>query len=270
VIARLHPLLFLLAIFLGRSLPAQTVLDTRLQTIDFEQRLGQQVSLDLPFRDEAGRAVTLRDYFHGKPIVFVPGYYGCPMLCRALATGLTNALRDLPWTIGNQFEVVSFSIDPHETSALAEQKKRSYLKAYGRPGAESGWHFLTGDEPAIRGLAGQIGFHYFYDAASKQFAHPSGLVVLTPSGRVSHYLFGVNFATSELDNALRDASGARIGPAIRRLILLCFHYQPLTGRYSFVALWVLRGTALVLLALLGLWIASALRSERSRIGKASG
>jgi protein SCO1/2 len=258
-------------LFGSMSMPAaQTPLDDALGKVDFQQNLRQRISLSLPFRDETGLPVTLGRYFNDRPVLLVPGYYECPMLCRVMATGLSGALRDLSLTAGKNFEVVFFSIDPHETPALAAEKKRNYLGVYSRPGTEQGWHFLTGDSAAIRQLTDEIGFRYQYDAASKQFAHPSGIVVLTRGGVISHYLFGVSFPVEDLRAAITNASGGGVGSAVRRLILLCFHYQPLTGRYSNLTIFVLRAGALgLLLALIG-WVVSAIRSEKPQSSKTVG
>ncbi|HWI58283.1 MAG TPA: SCO family protein, partial [Bacillota bacterium] len=191
--------------------PAQALSDTTLAGISFEQKLNTQVSLDLPFRDEAGNPVRLGNYFGHKPVILVLGYYECPMLCSLVLNGMVESLEDLKWSIGNQFEVVNISINPRESPALAAAKKRNYLKRYGRAGAEPGWHFLTGEEPAIQRLADEVGFQYAYDAASRQYAHPSGLIILTPEGKVARYFFGVTFASSEVYAALKAASGNQIG-----------------------------------------------------------
>ena len=265
---RRHMVMMALVLFAYTPrLCAQTDLDAQLQKVDFEQRPGEQVSLGLPFRDEHGNEVTLASYAHGKPMVLVPGYYECPMLCRAVGTGLINALRDLPLTPGSDFELISVSIDPAETPALAAQKKQSYLNAYRKAGGEAGWHFLTGNEAAIRQLAAEIGFRYYYDPRSKQFAHPSGVVVLTPTGKISHYLFGVNFSSEDLRGAVTDAAGERSGSVIRRLLLMCFHYQPITGRLALAALNVVRVAGAAVVVGMITWIVRALRAEKHRASK---
>jgi protein SCO1/2 len=187
-----------------------------------------------------------------------------------MATGLSEALRDLTLTVGKDFNVVFFSIDPNETPALAAEKKRSYLRVYSRPGTEHGWHFLTGQPAAIRELTNEIGFRYYYDSVSKQFAHPSGVVVLTPHGEISHYLFGVSFVKEDLRAAIANASGGGIGSAVQRLVLLCFHYQPLTGRYSNLTIFVLRAMALALLLALVAWVISSIRAENPQPSKPIG
>jgi protein SCO1/2 len=235
-----------------------------LRDVGFDQRLGAQVPLDLPFRDETGRTVTLRDYTGDKPVLLVPAYYECPMLCTLVLNGVVSALRALPFDIGREFRVVTVSFNPHETSELAAQKKGNYLEQYRRPGAAEGWHFLVGDETSIRPLMEAIGFRYAWDAEAKQYAHASGLVVLTPGGRLSHYFYGVEFAPRDLRLALVEASNERIGSFVDQLLLFCFHYDPATGRYSRVALGAIRAGGVLTLVALGGFIALMLRRERAQ------
>ena len=237
-----------------------------LRDVGFDQRLGQAIPLDLAFRDEAGQAVTLRDYFGTHPVLLVPAYYECPMLCTLVLNGVVSALRALAFDVGREFTVVTFSFNPAETSALAAAKKATYVGDYRRPGAETGWHFLTGDEASIDALTAAIGFRYAYDETQRQYAHASGIVVLTPEGRISHYFLGVEYAPNDLRLALVEASQHRIGSVVDELLLFCFHYDPATGRYSRVALDVVRaGGAATLLALVAA-VALMLRHERPRAG----
>jgi protein SCO1/2 len=218
--------------FAASSIPANTLTDPRLAEIKFDQKLNNTISLNLHFRDENGKDVRLGDYFSKKPVILVLGYYGCPMLCTLVLNGMVEGLQDIRWTIGKEYEVINVSIDPSETPSLAAAKKHSYLKRYGRDGAEAGWHFLTGDSDAIRRLADEVGFEYAYDSASNQYAHPSGLVILTSEGKISGYQFGVTYSPRELFASLNNASSHKIGSRIQELILLCFHYRPITGRYG--------------------------------------
>ncbi|HEX3626005.1 MAG TPA: SCO family protein [Verrucomicrobiae bacterium] len=215
-----------------RRAGAQSLSDDQLLSVTFEQNLNSQINRDLQFRDENGHDVRLGDYFGKKPVVLVLGYYQCPMLCTLTLNGLVQAMEDMKWTVGRDFEIINVSIDPRETPALAQAKKNNYLKKYGRAGADAGWHFLTGGEPAIHELTTEAGFKYVFDPASKQYAHPSGVVILTPDGKISRYLFGVTYHASDLFASLRDASGEKIGSPIQQLILLCFHYNPITGKYG--------------------------------------
>jgi protein SCO1 len=214
------------------SIPSDTLTDSRLADIKFDQKLNNTISLDLHFRDEEGKDVRLADYFSKKPVILGLGYYGCPMLCTLVLNGMVEGLQDIRWNIGKEYDVINVSIDPSETPSLAAAKKRSYLKRYGREGAETGWHFLTGDSDSIQRLADEVGFRYAYDSASKQYAHPSGLVILTPEGKISGYQFGVTYSPRELFSSLNNASSRKIGSRIQDLILLCFHYRPITGRYG--------------------------------------
>ena len=203
-----------------------------LQEIGFDQRLGEALPLDAPFTDEQGRAVKLGDYFGKRPVVLSFVYYECPMLCTIGLNGLSAALQVLSFVPGQEFEVVTVSFDPKETPALAAAKKNAYLARYQRPGAEAGWHFLTGSEASIAALTRAVGFRYVWDESTKQFAHPAGLVVATPEGRISHYLFGVEYAPKDLRFALVEAASGRIGNAADQLLLYCYQYDPQAGRYS--------------------------------------
>lgn len=230
----------ILILILCAAVAANAVTDDALKQVAFDQKLGTRISLNLPFRDEQESSVKLADYFGRKPVILVLGYYNCPMLCTVVLNGMVIGLQDMDLQMGRDFEVVNVSIDPHETPRLAFAKKQSYLARYGRADAAKGWHFLTGDEPAIRQLADEVGFKYVYDPSIHQYAHPSGLVILTPDGKVSHYLFGVVFSGEELKRALTDAAAAKVGSPIQQLFLLCFHYSPLTGKYSGVVMVAVR------------------------------
>jgi len=219
---------------------AQSLTVSQLTDVRFDQELGVQVSLDLVFRDETGKTVSLAEYFGKKPVVLVLGYYQCPMLCTLTFNGMVEGMNDMKWSIGDQFDVVHVSINPKEPPDLAAAKRQNYLKQYGRPGAAAGWHFLTGDETQIRKLADEVGFHYAYDSSVQQYAHPSGLVILTPDGKVSKYFFGVKFSPPDLYAALQDASQHNVGSPIQRLVLLCFHYNPINGKYGAAIMMVIR------------------------------
>ena len=169
-----------------------------LDGVRIDQRLNEQVPLDLVFRDETGHAVKLGDYFGGKPVILALVYYECPMLCTLTLNGLVRSMRVLPFDAGSQYTVVTVSFNPRETPALAAAKKKEYLAHYARPGGEAGWHFLTGDEPSIRQLAQAVGFHYNYDQPSGQYAHAAGLIVLTPKGRTARYFYGVEYSPQDV------------------------------------------------------------------------
>jgi protein SCO1 len=219
-----------------------------LKQVSFEQNLNAQLPLDTPLRDESGSPVTIGDFFGKKPVVVLFVYFECPMLCKVELNGLVRNLRALSMSAGREFEIVTVSIDPREDAKLASAKKRGYVKWYDRPGVEQGWHFLTGDDPSIRRLTGVAGFRYTYDAKTDQYAHPAGLIVATPGGRISRYIYGVDFPASDLRLALVEASSGKIGSPVDRLLLTCFHYDPSTGRYNFAIMSLLRilGAATVL------------------------
>jgi len=176
-----------------------------LRDIGFDQQLDQLVPLDTTFRDEAGRTVRLGDYFGKRPVALVFAYYDCPMLCTLVINGLSSALGVLSLNPGSDFEIVTVSFDPRDTPATASAKKAIYLERYKRPGAADGWHFLTGDQSSIDRLTKAAGFRYAWDKDTKQFAHPTGVVVLTPEGRIARYLFGVEYGPRDLRMALVEA-----------------------------------------------------------------
>jgi protein SCO1/2 len=227
----------------------------------FEQKLGAQVPLDAVFRDEQGRDVRLGDYVAKRPVVLVLAYYRCPQLCTLVLDGLLDGLKSMPYRPGSEFEVVIVSFDPRETPELAAAKKEHYLAGYGRPGADAGWHFLTGDNDQIDRLAKAVGFHYAFDAKHDRFNHPSGLTILTPDGRVSRYLFGIRFLARDLKLGVVEASDGRVGSFIDQLLLFCFHYDRDTGSYALSA--VRAGGALTVL-LLGIFLCRMWRREAKR------
>jgi protein SCO1/2 len=235
-----------------------------LRDVGIEQKLDQTVPLDLTFRDEADNAVRLGDFFGGKPVLLSLAYYHCPMLCPLALEGLVRGLRPLAWNVGNEFQIVTVSIDARETSAHAAEKKRSLVSDYGRPGAAIGWHVLVGDADTVRRLADAVGFHYRYDAATDQFAHAAGLFVLTPQGRISRVLYGIDYAPRDLRLALVEASQRKIGTLADQLLLFCYHYDPATGKYGPAAMAAVRIGAALTLAGLVAFVVFQLRHEGSR------
>lgn len=235
--------------------------------IGIDQKLNDQVPLDLTFTDEAGRDVTLREYFGRRPVVLALVYYECPMLCTQILTGIVTTVGVMDFTVGREFDVVAVSINPREGPMLASQKKQTYVERYGRPGSEQGWHFLTGTEANIKALADAVGFRYEYDEETKQFAHGAGFEVLTPKGVISHYFYGIEFSARDLKFALMEASEERIGSAIDQVLLLCFHYDPATGRYGGLALTAVRiGGVLTIAAFLSFLFVSLRRERASQRG----
>ncbi len=211
-----------------------------LREVGINQRLDERVPLDLPFRDEHGRQVRLGEYFGTRPVVLALVYYECPMLCTQVLNGLVSALTVLSLSAGREFDVVAVSFDPAEGPGLAMAKKRSYLQRYGRPGTEAGWHFLTSEQASIERLTRAVGFRYAYDRKRDQFAHGAAITVLTPSGVISRYFYGIEYAPRDVRLGIVEASANRVGSLADQILLLCYHYDPSTGRYGFVALTLVR------------------------------
>ncbi len=234
-----------------------------LREVGFDQNLNQQVPLDITFRDEDGRTVRLGDYFGSKPVVLALVYLDCPMLCTQVLNGLASSLGVLSMDVGKDFNVLTVSFDPREKPALAAAKKASYLERYKRPGAAAGWHFLTGDQLSIDRLTRAVGFRYVWDPELKQFAHPTGIMVLTPEGRIARYLFGIEYGPRDLRFALIDATHGKIGSAVDQVLLYCYHYDPSTGRYGLVVMRTVRIAGAATVLLLGAFIAIMARKERS-------
>jgi protein SCO1/2 len=244
--------------------PPSSQMPAVLQKVAFEQRLNEPLPLDLPFTDENGVAVKLGDYFGRKPVVLAFVYYECPMLCTQVLNGLETALRVLNESVGQEFDVVTVSFDPRETPVLASGKKKAYLDRYQRPGAEQGWHFLTGTQASIDALTKAAGFSFYWDEQTQQFAHASGIVVATPAGRLSRYFFGIDYSARDLKFALIESSREKIGSLADRLLLYCYHYDPATGNYGFLAMRAVRlGGAVTLVALFGFILVSLRRETRA-------
>jgi len=233
-----------------------------LADVRFDQRLNERLPLETRFRDEEGRDVALGDYFGIKPVVLAFVYYECPMLCTQVLNGLTTSLTVLTETVGREFDVVAVSFDARETPALASGKKKSNLDRYKRPESADGWHFLTGDEVAIKAVTDAAGFKFAWDEQTQQFAHPSGIIVATPEGKLSRYFFGIEYAPRDVKFALMESSAGRIGNAIDNLLLYCYHYDPARGNYGFVAMRAVRiGGGVTLLALAGFVVVSLRRGH---------
>jgi protein SCO1 len=232
--------------------------------IGFDQKLGDPLPLDLPFRDETGATVRLADFFGRKPVVLSLVYYRCPMLCGLSLDGLASSLRTIAFDAGREFDVVTVSFDPRETQAEARARKERSVDRYGRPGAAAGWHFLTGDEASIRRLTSAVGFRYAWDGDLKQYAHPTGIVVVTPQGRIARYFFGVEYAAKDLRLGLVEAAAGRIGSLADRLLLLCYQYDPSSGRYGARALGAVRAAGALTVLGLGAFIVTMVRRERRR------
>lgn len=233
-----------------------------LKNVGFDQKLNSQVPLDINFKDEHGATVTLRQLIQNKPAILTLVYYQCPMLCTEVLNATLNTLKEVPMEIGKDFTVITVSIDPTEKPILAEAKHTMYAGLYGRPGAVNGWHFLTGDEPQIKELAAAVGFRYVYDQQSSQFAHASGIMVLTPEGRVSRYFYGIAYPPRDVRLGLVEASEGRIGSVVDTILLFCYHYDPETGKYGVVILNVVRIAGGLTVFLIALMVFVFLRRER--------
>jgi len=247
---------------LASAQPAQEK-PAALRDVGYDQRLGEQVPLGLVFRDEAGRTVTLRSLFRGRAVVLSLVYYQCPMLCTLTLNGLASALSVLTFDVGKDFDAVTVSFEPKETPALAAAKKKAHLERYRRPGAAEGWHFLTGDAPAIASLTRAVGFRYAWDAETRQYAHPAGLVVLTPDGRIARYMYGVEYAPRDLRLALVEASQRRIGNPVDTVLLYCYRYDPARGRYAASVLRLVRLGGILTVLGLASFVLVSLRRERA-------
>jgi protein SCO1 len=234
-----------------------------LREIGFDQNIDQPVPLDIPFVDEAGRRVQLGDYFGKRPVILLFAYYNCPMLCTQVINGLATALAVLSLNPGADFEIVTVSFDPRDTPATAAAKKAVYLERYTHKGAAAAWHFLTGDEPSIARLTKAAGFRYVWDKQTQQFAHPTGVIVLTPDGRLARYLFGIEYGPRDLRYALVEASAGKVGNAVDALLLYCYHYDPTTGRYGLAIMRTLRVAGLATVLALGTFIVVMIRNERT-------
>jgi protein SCO1/2 len=231
---------------------AHSLTSSDLNGVQFEPHPGAQVPLDLTFHDELGQSMRLGEYLGQRPVILTLNYFTCPNLCPLTIEDLATALSDVPFALGDQFTVLSVSIDPTDTPELAQQKKREFLRKYEHPGIETGWHFLTGDQDAIASLTDAVGFRYVYDAEQHEYAHPAGLVVLTPSGTVSRYLYGLDFAPNDLRLSLVDASQQQIATVADRFLLLCYHYDPQNGRYSSLVITAVQGGGIATMLGLGL------------------
>ena len=220
--------------------------------VGIEQKLNQQVPLDLAFTDENGQSVKLGNYFGSKPVILTLVYYQCPMLCSQVLNGLTGALNGITrFNIGRDFDIVTVSFDPRDTAAEATATKKRLLSHYRRPGSAEGWHFLTGKEDQIKALAASVGFRYAWDPAIQQFAHASSIMLLTPQGRVAQYYFGIESAPRDIQLGLVESSQGKIGNAADQFILYCYHYDPARGKYGAIVLNIMRVSALATVLVLG-------------------
>ena len=246
----------------GTAVPPAGQMPELLQEVGLDQKLNTQVPLNLRFKDEDGRVVTLGDYFGKRPVILTLNYFECPMLCTEVLNGLVSALGVMNFSVGKEFDVVTVSFDPRDTPERARQKKAAYLGRYKRPGSESGWHFLTGSDHEIAALTRAVGFRYAYNAKAGQFAHASGVMVATPEGRLSHYFYGIEYGPRDLRLALVEASNHKIGTAVDQVLLACFHYDPSSGRYSMAVMTAVRAAGVAMVGLIAGAIVLMRRRER--------
>jgi protein SCO1/2 len=237
-----------------------------LREVGFDQHLNHVLPLDVEFKDEHGRTVTIGGYFGKRPVVLAFVYYGCPMLCLQSLSSLSATLAVLSENPGHDFEVVTISIDPRETPALALEKKAHYVERSGKPSIAQGWHYLTGAEANIQRLTRAAGFRYVWDEALQQFAHPAGIVIATPHGKVSRYLFGIDYGPRDLRLALLDASEEKISSPLKKALLYCYHYDLATGRYSLAIMRVVQVAGAATVFSLGTLIFIWTRRERKQVG----
>ncbi len=235
-----------------------------LKHVGVEQKIGAVLPLDLSFTDEAGAPVTLGSYFGDKPVILSLVYYDCPMLCTEVLNGLNRSLAPLNYSIGQEFEVITVSFDPRETPTLASQKKAVYTQRYGRPGTAEGWHFLTGDAPAIDALTETVGFNYVYDEKEGQFVHGSAIMIVSPQGTVSHYFFGIEYPSEDIRLALVESSEEKLGTMFDQIMLYCFNYDPEQGRYGVAIMNAMRVAGLVTLLAMGSFMVVMFKRDRRR------
>ncbi len=245
--------------------PTADRLPPQLSDVSIEQRLNQQVPLELPFRDEHGQIVKLSEYFEpGRPVILSFVYFNCRMICSQVMSSMATTLRRLKFDAGKQFEVLTISFDPRDNAQIAAAAKSKYLAMYDRSGAEQGWHFLTGDQSSIDRLSNAAGFHFRWDPHTQQFAHATGIMLLTPQGRIARYYYGVRYFASDLRLGLIEASKNQIGTLADQIVLYCYHYDPRTGRYGVVVFRVMQISGGFTLALVAGFIVFFIRTDPNR------
>ena len=256
---------FFLCIFLASCVTLSAQVQTAwrpalLHGVGIDQKMGAQVPVDVPFNDESGRTVSLHDYL-GKPVILALVYYQCPSLCNMVLNGILRSVKGLKMSAGDEYDVVAVSFDPRETSEMAAAKKVTYVKGYNRPGAEHGWHFLTGPEASSKSLSESVGFHYAFDPVSNQYAHGSAIMLLSPEGKVSRYFYGIDYPARDLRFGLEEASNRRIGSPVDAVLLYCYHYDPSNGKYGMVIMNVLRLAGIATVAALAIFMIAMFRKD---------
>jgi protein SCO1/2 len=251
-------------LFAAASARADDGRPAALAGVGFDQKLNDRVPLDLAFRDEGGRAVRLGDFFNRTPVILTLNYFDCPMLCPLELNDVLRAIRAIPLRIGTDYQIVTVSIDPHDTPERASAKHEWYVEQYGRSGGGRGWHFLVGDAGAIDKLANAAGFRFTFDSRSGQYAHASGIMVVTPDGRLAQYFLGLEYSARDLRLALVNAAGGRTGSVVDQILLFCFHYDPTAARYSVAIMRTVRAAAAATLGALAFAGVALFRRERVR------
>jgi protein SCO1 len=232
------------------------------KNVGIEQKLGTKLPLQTTFRDQTGASVSLQNNLASKPSVLVFSYFDCPMLCPLVLEGLVRSLKPLSLNVGSDFDVFVISIDERDGPKAAREKQLEIVNRYGRDGSEAGWHFLTGEKSAIEEMTQSAGFTYAWDEASKQYVHASGIFILTPQGEIARVLYGIDYAPRDIRLALVEAGDGTIGNAIDQLLLYCYHYNPLTGKYGFVIMGALRLAGVSTVLAMATYIITMLRRER--------
>lgn len=232
--------------------------------VGIDQKLNDQIPLDLKFRNEEGDTVELGSFFHKKPVIISLVYYNCPMLCTQVLNGMVQTFRTLKFTAGQEFDIITVSIDHAESPEMAADKKDTYVTEYARAGVDKGWHFLVGDSLSIKKLADAVGFYFVYDPPTKQFAHASGIMVATPQGKLARYLYGIEYGAKDLTFSLMEAAQEKIGSPVDKLLLLCYHYDPTTGKYGMVVANLLRGGGALMILILGGYMFFNFRRDKKK------
>ena len=246
--------------------PAPNKLPAILSNVGIDQKLNAQAPLDLPFQDESGQTVTLRKYFTDKPVILNLVYFNCPMMCPEVLHGLTTSLQQLKFDIGKDYQVLTISFDPKDTPQAAAKEKQETLQRLAKPGAEDGWHFLTGSEDSIRRLTQSVGFRYAWDPKTKQYAHASAIMILTPQGKTSKYFYGIQYSPTAMRFGLIEASHNQIGTPVDQLLLFCCRYNATSGKYDLIVGRVLAIAGAITIIILGGFLAVMFRpdSRKSR------
>jgi len=237
----------------------------QLRAIRVDERLNEYIPLDLTFTADDGRRIKLEEYFYQeKPVILILGYYTCPMLCNLVFNGVRDVVKEMAWTPGKEFQILTVSIDPRETDVVASAKKKNYIESIGKPGIDDGWIFLTGEEDQSRVLADALGFHYYYDEKEDQYAHPAVIFILTEEGKISRYFYGIQFRERDVRLAMMDAADGRVGSTLDKIILYCYHYDPDAGSYVIFAGNIMRIGGILTVIVLGFILAFFWIRERRK------